>query len=215
MSKYSNDAKLAVAGLLELAEWFPMYTPVIDVIVSQWIFETDHFRSKLFAGFYDEKTDKFVVPYNCGGKKGGKKREQELFDMGLDIPLSSIEYCDWNKKTDQYLKITDPKYCAILYHFFLKRPPYKVAMAYLQNYEQKDFSPEKWLLLLAVPYVADISGIMRENYISQDEYALAVDKEYVKRILAISKRKETKELIQNCKVPTVDDYPTWLLGEKD
>lgn len=215
---YSEDAKKAVAGLHKLCDKFPMYNPVMDLIVSQWILETDHFRSKLFAGFRNSKG--LLVPYNCGGKKGGSSRESELKELGITIPIRSIKYTDWNGKEDDYLKLQEPGHCATLYHFFLKRKPYTKAMQYLaDNHNKNNFSPEQWLTLIADPYVAEISGVNREDFETKSAYEKAVDVEYVKRVFALSVREATRKLIVECvnhteiKEPE-DDYPEWLLGPR-
>jgi len=218
--KYSNQAKRFVNGLREAIKG-TQYEPLGMTILSQWIFESGHFRSKLCVDFN-----------NPGGIQ---------WRPGCPVKAEPADYTDWQGKTKPHFRLKSPEDFAELYLWFIsgegrfpeESNPYREHLAYLEQAPKDEISSWFWLALLAYPYAASIDGIKREDYETQREYNLAVDALYVKKIMNIMDREETKDLyehewnektarkfLKEAPAPSVEeskadnDWPEWLLGPK-
>jgi len=219
--EYSNQAKRFVTGLREEIKGTP-YEPLGMAILSQWIFESGHFRSKLC-----------VELNNPGGIQ---------WRPGCPVKAEPADYTDWEGKTRKHFKLASPEDFAELYLWFIsgegrfseKENPYRDHLAYIEQAPKDKISSWFWLALLAYPYVASIDGIKREDYATQREYNLAVDDLYVKKIMSIMKREATRDLYDHrwltnaaCmfhkltppigadKKQVQEDWPEWLLGPRE
>ena len=217
---YSNQAKRFVSGLRDTIKGTP-HEPLGMVILSQWIFESGHFRSKLCVEFN-----------NPGGIQ---------WRSGCPVNAVAADYTDWEGKTRKHFKLVRPEDFAEIYLWFISgsgrfsndNNPYLPALNYVQETPTEQINPEVWLRMIAVPYVASIDGIRRENYETKKGYDDAVDDLYTKKIIEISKREATRDLydhrwlkstanmfhkkeaeIQIPKEQAQEDWPEWLLGAR-
>lgn len=219
--EYSNQAKKFVNGLRGAIKDTP-YEQIGMVILSQWIFESGHFKSKLCVEFN-----------NPGGIQ---------WRSGSPLNAIAADYTDWEGKTRKHFKLENPEDFAGLYLWFISgdgrfnadKNPYIAATRYVTETPKDQVDPGTWLKLLARPYVASIEGIKREDYKTQAEYDEAVDEKYTQKVVAISKREATRDLydhrwlantssmfhkpndpirVDDCHVQ--DDWPEWLLGQRE
>lgn len=207
---YSDKAKQFVDGLRTGIKG-TVYEPAGMMILSQWIYESGHFRSKLAQEFN-----------NAGGMK---------YRPGFPLPHGKTSYEDWEAQKDAYFVLPKPEDYFSLWKWFIERDNrYDVARAELK----KTGKPEDFIFHLAdCGYCASIpnpitsawhlfelaskAGIHFADYILPDHDGddvvtgqTLISWNYVIRIADIANRPQTKELYE-C---AWTDRAASLLGSK-
>lgn len=192
---YTTLARQFVKGLIKRTEGTP-FEPLRLHILSQWIYESNHFRSKLATQFH-----------NAGGMQ---------FREGYTGPHSKALYKDWQGKEKLHFLLTNPEYYCDLYLWFIGREHYRavdnipntghpgdfiIELAY-DNYVTDMKNPitnvdelQTALVSVGLPKFSDLMGHMY----TKDEltYAESIPWNYLHRIQSIANRPETLELLRH------------------
>ena len=191
---YTTLARSFVKGLIKRTEGTE-FEPLRLHILSQWIYESDHFRSKLATQFN-----------NAGGMQ---------YRKGYTGPHSKALYKDWQGKEKLHFLLESAEQYCDLYLWFIVRAHYRavdnipntghpgdfiIELAY-DNYVTDMKNPitnvdelQAALVSVGLPKFSDLMGHM---YMKDElTYAESIPWNYLHRIQSIANRDETNYLLR-------------------